>query len=41
MTWQEASLFAVKVYGIAAVVSLFAAAVLHLSFKALKKLSRE
>ncbi len=41
MTWQDASLFAAKVYGIAAIVSMLAAAVLHLSFKALHKLSKE
>jgi hypothetical protein len=41
MTWQEASLFALQVYGIAAVVSMAAAGVLHGSFKALKKLSKE
>jgi hypothetical protein len=41
MNWQEATLFALKVYAIAAVVSMFAAAVLHGSFKALNKLSKE
>lgn len=41
MTWQEASLFALEVYAIAAVVSMCAAAVLHFSYKALSKLSKE
>jgi hypothetical protein len=41
MNWQDASLFALKVYAIAAVVSMLAAGVLHFSFKALNKLSKE
>jgi hypothetical protein len=41
MNWQDASLFALKVYGIAAIVSMAAAAVLHGTFKALSKLSKE
>lgn len=41
MNWQEAALFALKVYAMAAVVSMLAAAVLHGSYKALAKLSKE
>lgn len=41
MTWQEATLFVLKVYAIAGVVSMAAAAVLHGTFLALKKFSKE
>jgi len=41
MTWQEASWFVLQVYGIAAVVSMAAAGVLHGAFKVLSKLSKE
>jgi hypothetical protein len=41
MTWQVATLFVLKVYAIAAVVSMASAAVLHGTFKALSKLSKE
>jgi hypothetical protein len=41
MNWQEASLFALKVYGITAAVSMLAAAVLHGTFKVLSRISKE
>lgn len=40
MTWQDASWFALRVYAIAAVVSMAAAAVLHGTFKALSRMSK-
>ncbi|HEY5958178.1 MAG TPA: hypothetical protein VIV60_16555 [Polyangiaceae bacterium] len=41
MSWQEATLFALRVYAIAAVVSMAAAAVLYGTFKVLSRLSKD
>ena len=41
MTWQQGALFALEVYGIAAVVSMVTAAVLQGTYLVVKRLSRD
>jgi hypothetical protein len=41
MTWQEATEFALQVYGIGAVVSLGAAGVLHGAYLVLRRFSQK